>query len=381
MNIVFFSLESGRMGGVAAVNKTLGKILSARGHKISYLYLRRGGMEEEVTLNPHRPWEFTEGEEIKKAVREKNFLTAARLTFQRFRDSLRYERDLSRAREFLMDKKPDLIVASHYLLLGGIPEALLGRTVYHIHRATEEILAQKAHRNALMEFNGKLRFLFLSRAAAQKAEMDGLKHCHYIYNPLSHYPEQRTAAEEKKTVSVITRFSGEKRLPLAVCLLKEAMDKLSDPKEYSVEFWGDGEDKDALLSAIGGDERFQVMGRTNTPFAVLENSRFTVNTSPFEGFSISVLEALAAGVPTVAFHFGAAAEEEIQNGKTGFLIPQGDEEGFVSALLKLFTEDEAVRETSLQGREFARAFSGDTVGDAWEAFLSLGPLDKSEKKD
>lgn len=381
MNIVFFSLESGRMGGVAAVNKTLGKILSARGHEISYLYLRCGGSEEEVTLNPNHPWEFTEGQKIKEAVKKKKFSSAARLAFLRFRDSLRYERDLFRAREYLMKKKPDLIVASHYLLLGGIPEALLGRAVYHIHRATEEILAQKAHRNALMEFNGKLRFLFLSRAAAQKAEGEGLKNCHYIYNPLSHYPEQRTAAEEKKTVSVITRFSAEKRLPLAVDLLKKAMDSLHDKNEFSVHFWGDGEDRDALLSAIDGDGRFQVMGRTNTPFAVLENSRFTVNTSPFEGFSISVLEAVAAGVPTVAFHFGAAAEEEIQNGKTGFLIPQGDEEGFVSALLKLFTEDETVREMSLQGRDFARAFSGDTVGNAWEDFLSLGPLDKSEKKD
>lgn len=381
MNIVFFSLESGRMGGVAAVNKTLGEILSARGHKISYLYLRRGGMEEDITLNPRRPWEFTEGQEIKKAVREKHFLSAARLSFQRFLDSLRYERDLARARRFLMDKKPALIVASHYLLLGGIPEALLGRAVYHIHRATEEILSQKAHRNTLMEFNGKLRFLFLSRAAAQKAESEGLEHCHCIYNPLSHYPEHRTAAEEKKTVAVITRFSAEKRLSLAVGLMKEALDKLSHPKEYSVEFWGEGEDKDALLSAIGGDERFHIMGRTNTPFSVLENSRFTVNTSPFEGFSISVLEALAAGVPTVAFHFGAAAEEEIRNGKTGFLIPQGDDEGFVAALIRLFTEDDTVREMSLQGREFARAFSGDTVGDAWEAFLSLGPLDKSAKKD
>ena len=33
------------------------------------------------------------------------------------------------------------------------------------------------------------------------------------------------------------------------------------------------------------------------------------------------------------------------------------------------------------GREFALAFSPRAVGDDWEAFLSLGPLDKSEKKD
>ena len=83
----------------------------------------------------------------------------------------------------------------------------------------------------------------------------------------------------------------------------------------------------------------------------------------------------------MAFHFGSAAEEEIQNGKTGFLIPQGDEKGFVSALVKLFQEDGTVKEMSVRGREFALAFSPRAAGDDWEAFLSLGPLDKSEKKD
>ncbi len=380
MHITFFSLESGRMGGVASVNESLGKALLARGHKVSFLYLRCGGNEEEITLDP-RPWEFTEGRAIKNALTEKNFLLAIRLLFRRMGDTLRYEKDLARAREYLMQEKPDLIVASHYLLLGGIPEALLGRSVYHIHRATEEILGQKASRNAMFQFNGKLRFLFLSQAAAEKAKTEGLENCRFIYNPLSQFPETRTAAEEKKTVAVITRFSAEKRLPLAVHLLKRAMDSLPDKNAFSVEFWGDGEDRDALLSAIDGDGRFAVMGRTTEPFTVLSESRFTVNTSPFEGFSISVLEAAAAGVPTVAFHFGASAEEEIRNGKTGFLIPQGDEDGFICALVTLFTEDETVRKMSLAARDFAKGFEKEAVALSWEELLSLAPLDKSEKKD
>ncbi len=381
MHICFFSLESGRMGGIASVNDSLEKALTQRGHSVSRLFLRRGGKEEEKTLNPRRPWEFTEGREIKKAIKEKKIFSAFRLAVRRMADILRKERDLSLARKYLMEKKPDLVVASNYILLGGIPEALQKRSVYHIHRATEEILGQKAHRDTLFEFSGKIPFLFLSRAAKDKAEAAGLKNCHFIYNPLSQYPESRTAAEEKKTVSVITRFSKEKNLSLAVRLLKKAMDSLPDPEEFSVEFWGDGEEEKALLAEIDGDKRFRVMGRTSTPFAVLAQSRFTVNTSPFEGFSISILEALAAGVPTVAFQFGAAAEEEIQNGKTGFLIARGDEEGFVSALIKLFLEDNTVKEMSLNGREMAKSFRAEKIALDWEEKLSFLPLDKSGKKD
>lgn len=381
MKIVFFSLEAGRMGGVASVNESLTQALRDRGHEIRHLYLRAAGKQAEGTvLRPDRPWEFTEGSAVKDALKAKKPFLALSLLKKRRSDLVRYRKDLVRARAFLRDEKPDFIVLSHYLLLGGIPEEFLSRSLYHVHRAAEEALSHKAHKKALFDYNGKIGFLFLSRGSADVAKKEGLRNCYALYNPLSHYPETRAVAETRKTVSVITRFSPEKALPTAVSLLKRAMDRLPDPSGFSVRFWGEGEDEDRLLAAIGNDPRFAVMGKTSDPFAVLADSRFTVNTSPFEGFSISVLEALAAGVPVVAFHFGAAAEEEILHGKTGFLIPQGDEDAFTEALVRLFTEDGTVREMSLAARDFARAFTKEEIALSWERLLSSLPLDKSAEK-
>jgi len=54
-------------------------------------------------------------------------------------------------------------------------------------------------------------------------------------------------------------------------------------------------------------------------------------TSRTEGLPGVVLEAAAAGVPTVAFDVGGVSDI-VQQGVTGFLVPRGDEDAFVVAL-------------------------------------------------
>ena len=369
MKILFFSLERGRGGGVQSVNQALSEEFIRRGHTVKEVYLRSAGDGQGFVARESLPWEFTEGKEIKKALREKRFFRALRLFLRRTADCFRYQGDLAVTKEYLRTEKPDCIILSHYLLLRGVPEEFLSRTVCHVHRAPEEVLQNPAHKNTLLRFRGKVRFLWLSKESAKKAEEAGITPSFSIYNPLSVYPEERTEAETKTKISVIARFSPEKRLPLAVLLLKKAFEKIPDSKAFSVEFWGYGEEEEALKSACEGDPRFSVKGKTSDPFSVLAESRFTVNTSPFEGFSVSVLEALAAGVPVVSFDFGSSAKEEIQNGKTGFLLPQGDEEGFVNALVTLLSDDKITKQMSENARQAALPFRKEAVGEAWEEFL------------
>lgn len=56
--------------------------------------------------------------------------------------------------------------------------------------------------------------------------------------------------------------------------------------------------------------------------------------SRFEGFPLTVLECLHAGVPVVAYDVGGVAEA-IDDGKTGFVVAPGDEEAFVDRVERL----------------------------------------------
>lgn len=379
--IIFFSLEDGWLGGVASVNLALQPALREKGFEVKNLFLRgcRFGcemQEGDVTLRKKCPWEFIDGGKIKEALEEKRFSDAARLLGKRVWDSLRNRWDFFRAKRYLKREAPDCIVISSYLLLDAVPEALLSRTIHHVHTSFSATMAQKANRETLLRYNGKIGYLWLSRGICDKAREAGFQNSFYCYNPLSRFPKERTEAEKHRLVSFVTRFSGEKRLPLAVSVLRDAFAKTEDPDGWRVEFWGTGPEEEALREAIGSDGRFALMGQTRAPFDVLSRSRLTLNTSEYEGFSISVLEATAAGVPTVSFLFGEAAEEEILHGKTGFLVPMDDRDAFVDAVASVLSDDELCQRLSLGAREHGRSFRAQVIAEEWTKLICRLPLDK-----
>ena len=62
-------------------------------------------------------------------------------------------------------------------------------------------------------------------------------------------------------------------------------------------------------------------------------------TSRSEGFGLAVVEAMASGLPCVAFDVGALGEL-VADGQTGFLVTAGDAEGFGVALNRLIVSPE-----------------------------------------
>jgi glycosyltransferase involved in cell wall biosynthesis len=61
--------------------------------------------------------------------------------------------------------------------------------------------------------------------------------------------------------------------------------------------------------------------------------------SKFENYSITLLEAMACGLPIVAFDVGGNSEI-VSNNSNGFLVKKGDDDEFVALCKKLLLEDE-----------------------------------------
>jgi glycosyltransferase involved in cell wall biosynthesis len=57
-----------------------------------------------------------------------------------------------------------------------------------------------------------------------------------------------------------------------------------------------------------------------------------------EGLGTSVIDAMALGIPPIAFAVGGLPEV-IEDGKSGLLVPPGDVEGFVRAAAALISDD------------------------------------------
>jgi glycosyltransferase involved in cell wall biosynthesis len=91
-----------------------------------------------------------------------------------------------------------------------------------------------------------------------------------------------------------------------------------------------------------------------------------VLTSDSESLSNVILEAMAAGVPVVAYQVGGNAE--LVNEERGVLVPAGDEEGFAAAVERLLASHSMRLQLGRNGRKFAQEnFSLERVLARYEA--------------
>lgn len=86
-----------------------------------------------------------------------------------------------------------------------------------------------------------------------------------------------------------------------------------------------------------------------------------------EGLPLSLLEAMAAGVPAVATAVGGVPEV-LTDGREGFLVPAGDASGLAAALMRLVDDDALRGRMGAAAAETARGFS---VGAAVERIQQL----------
>jgi hypothetical protein len=120
---------------------------------------------------------------------------------------------------------------------------------------------------------------------------------------------------------------------------------------------GDGPALGAVTAAItenGLSDRVELLGaRADIP-ELLARADVFVLSSRSEGFPVSVLEAMAAGLPVVATNVGGVAEA-VDHGKTGFLVPAGDSQALARAVERLVADPRLRRRLGAAGRSMARA--------------------------
>lgn len=121
-------------------------------------------------------------------------------------------------------------------------------------------------------------------------------------------------------------------------------------------FIGDGPSRGALVdesTSLGLAGRVHFVGtlpNVPNPHGLLDIS---VLPSRTEGFPNAVVEAMAAGRPVVATAVGGTPEAVVP-GRTGFLVPSGDQTSLHDALVQLLESPELRREFGSAGRERAR---------------------------
>ena len=83
---------------------------------------------------------------------------------------------------------------------------------------------------------------------------------------------------------------------------------------------------------------------------------FYVSSSIYEGFSNSLIEALALGLPIVSTDHDFGADEMIEDGVSGILVPTADPEAMAGGLERVFKRSEICRNSFPQCAEKGAEF-------------------------
>lgn len=94
-----------------------------------------------------------------------------------------------------------------------------------------------------------------------------------------------------------------------------------------------------------------------------------INTTNFDNTPVSIIEAMALGLPIVSTNVGGLPFL-IQEGRTGILTSPGNVKDFTNKILKLIEEKDKASELSSQGRLKAENFDWSQVKGLWEEVLS-----------
>ncbi len=156
------------------------------------------------------------------------------------------------------------------------------------------------------------------------------------------------------TVANFTQIKGHSELLDALSRLGRAP---------AMTFVGNGPRLDALQAeALRSGLRETVSFRTGVrdPLPFLLESQFFVLPSPSEGLPNAVMEAMAAGLPIVAFRVGGIPEI-VEDGVTGVLVDPGDVQGLADAIAQVAADPAWRVAAGASGRERMKDLSWDAM--------------------
>jgi len=124
-------------------------------------------------------------------------------------------------------------------------------------------------------------------------------------------------------------------IPGAVFVLAGEGERLDELRNY------------AAVQGLAGATLF--IGRCSRVPELLSVTDVGVLSSLHEGFSNSILEYMAAGIPVVTTDVGGA-REAVDDGESGFIVPVGDDHRMAAHIIELLRDPERRRQLGARGR-------------------------------
>ena len=186
-----------------------------------------------------------------------------------------------------------------------------------------------------------------------------------IANPLPFYPVLINTVRRKRIIS-IGRYFDEKGYDMLLKVWAIVEKKCAD---WELDIYGDGNKLyyEKIASTLALDrQRCRLNDSISDVQREYLDSSLFVCTSRFEGFGMGIIEAMACGLPVVAFDCLWGPRSIITDGEDGLLVENGNIEKMAETILFLVNHPERISEMGMNARKNVQRFNIDTIAKKWK---------------
>lgn len=182
--------------------------------------------------------------------------------------------------------------------------------------------------------------------------------------------ESASASRPRRIVAAMGRFGPEKGFDTLLSAFALVAGKFP---EWDLIIWGDGDlraDLERQRDKLALTDRVHLPGRTSEPHAALRTADLFVLSSRREGFPMALAEAMACGLPAVAFDLPSGPKDIIRDGVDGVLVPNGDMGALAAAMGDLMGDHETRQQMAGRAPEVLDRFGAERVMAIWDGLIS-----------
>ena len=186
-----------------------------------------------------------------------------------------------------------------------------------------------------------------------------------IPNPSPFIPISVSPLTEKRVIAV-ARYSYEKGIDLLLRAWAEVENYCDDCR---LDVFGDGDRTPYVdqMNQLGIDKtRCQLHGRTDDVEKEYCNSSIFVLSSRFEGFGMVIVEAMACGLPVVAFDCPWGPRSIIQDGEDGLLVENGNWLSLAQGIISMMQDADKLKEMANAAQRNVQRFNMDNIAKHWK---------------
>lgn len=270
--------------------------------------------------------------------------------------------------------KPDVIlVADNGLKAFTYPFIITRKTpiVFECH-GSKYIEEKKQKGNFLLKLKyqfknfGANKFTKMVALSNESREEWNVNNAVVIPNPSWVQTEVASSLQAKKAIA-IARYSYEKGLDRLLLIWEKVIKKHPD---WVLDIYTDDVDLlESIVADLGMNSNVNIFNFIKNIEEKYLVASFYLMTSRTEGFPMVLIEAMAFGLPCLAYDCPIGPKSIIEDGKNGFLIPDDNIQFFAEKIFFLIDNEDERLKLGANAKETTKRFSLEEIMEEWKLFL------------